>query len=89
VYYAEGITPAPGLHQGQTIAAGQVLATIIRWWPTGLELGWGAGVSTKTYAALSGRWTAQEDADNVASGPGRSFSALIARLGGPAGKVEG
>jgi hypothetical protein len=89
VYYAEGINPAGGLHAGQTVRAGQVMATIIPGWSTGIELGWGAGKSTKTYAAKSGKWSATDDADSVASSAGKSFSALIAGLGGPRGKVEG
>ncbi len=88
VYYAEGITPAAGLRPGQRIAAGQMLARIIPGWATGIELGWGAGRSTETYAAKSGRWSATDDANSVASGPGKSFSALVAALGGPAGRVE-
>jgi hypothetical protein len=89
VYYAEGINPAPGLRSGRRVRAGQVLATIIPGWATGIELGWGAGVSTTTFAEKSGKWTASDDADNVASAAGKSFSSLIAGLGGPAGKVEG
>ena len=89
VYYAEGINPATGLHPGQRVQAGQVLADIIRGWATGIELGWGAGMSTKTYAAKTGRWSASDDADSVASAAGKSFSALITGLGGPAGRVEG
>jgi hypothetical protein len=46
-------------------------------------------VSTRTYAAKSGRWSATDDADSVASAAGKSFSALITALGGPAGRVEG
>jgi hypothetical protein len=89
VYYAEGITPADGLHVGQVLRPGQVVAAIIPWWPTGIELGWGAGISTKTYAAVTGAWSARDDADSVATDAGKSFSALIAKLGGPPGKVEG
>ena len=89
VYYAEGLTPAAGLRPGQRVRAGQVLANIIPGWATGIELGWGAGVSTKTYAEKTGRWTATDDADSVASAAGKSFSSLIAGLGGPAGRVEG
>jgi hypothetical protein len=89
VYYAEGVIPAPGLHVGQTVAAGQAIASIIPDYPTGIELGWGAGASTKTYAEAAGQWSASDDEDNVASAAGKSFSALIAGLGGPAGKVEG
>jgi hypothetical protein len=69
--------------------AGQVLATIIPSWPTGIELGWGAGQSTKSFAALVGGWTSGDDEENFATEAGRSFSALIAHLGGPPGKIEG
>jgi hypothetical protein len=89
VYYAEGINPAPGLRAGQTVRAGQLIANIIPGWSTGIELGWGGGTNTKTYAAKTGKWSASDDADSIASEAGKSFSALIASLGGPPGKVEG
>jgi hypothetical protein len=89
VYYAEGVLPAPHLHVGQTVAAGQAIATIIPDHETGIELGWGAGANTKTYAQAAGQWSATDGEDNLASPAGKSFSALIAALGGPPGKVEG
>jgi hypothetical protein len=89
VYYAEGVIPAPRLHAGQTVAAGQPIARIIPDYETGIELGWGAGANTKTYAEAAGQWSTADDEGNVASPAGRSFSALIAALGGPPGKVEG
>jgi hypothetical protein len=89
VYYAEGVIPADGLQVGQTVSAGQPLATIIPKWPTGIEVGWGAGRGTKAYAKVAGQWSATDDQDNVASAAGRSFSALIAALGGPPGLDEG
>jgi hypothetical protein len=89
VYYAEGIDPATGLHAGSIVRAGQILASIVPGWSTGVELGWGAGVSTKSYAANSGSWTAHDDAHSVASLAGKSFSAMIGSLGGPQGKIEG
>lgn len=89
VFYAEGVVPVPGLSVGQQIAAGQPIATIIPKYPTGIELGWGSGRSTKAYAKVFGQWSPQDDHDNVASPAGRSFSDLIAALGGPPGKVEG
>jgi murein DD-endopeptidase MepM/ murein hydrolase activator NlpD len=89
VYYAEGVNPAANLRVGETVAAGQPIATIVRGWSTGIELGWGAGVSTATYAAETHQWSATSDEDNVPSTAGKSFSALIAALGGPPGKVEG
>ncbi len=89
VYYAEGVIPADGLSVGQTVSAGQTLATIIPKYPTGIELGWGSGKSTKAYAKLAGQWSPTDDEDNIATAAGNSFSALIEALGGPPGKVEG
>jgi hypothetical protein len=89
VYYAEGVNPVAGLRVGETVAAGQPIARIISEWPTGIELGWGAGTSTATYAAATHQWSATNDEDNVPSAAGKIFSALIASLGGPPGKVEG
>jgi hypothetical protein len=89
VYYAEGVNPVPGLHVGEAVRAGQALATIVSGWPTGVEMGWGAGISTRTYAMKTHQWSPRNDADNIASAPGKSFSAMVASLGGPAGRVEG
>jgi murein DD-endopeptidase MepM/ murein hydrolase activator NlpD len=89
VFYAEGVTPVSGLRVGDTISRGQTLATIIPGWPTGIELGWGAGDSTRTYTAKTEGWTAKEDHADHASAAGKSFSELIRALGGPAGKIEG
>ncbi len=89
VFYAEGVIPVDGLSVGQTVSGGQPLATIIPGYPTGIEIGWGAGKGTTTYAAAAGQWSASDDQENVASMAGKSFSALIAALGGPPGKVEG
>jgi hypothetical protein len=89
VFYAEGIEPISGLHKGQTVLAGQEIASIIEGWSTGIEIGWGAGVGTKTYAAQTSGWTTDDDAHSVASPAGLTFSALVTALGGPAGKVEG
>jgi hypothetical protein len=89
VFYAEGLVPAPGLRTGQTISAGQRLARIIPDYPTGIELGWGVGTGTTTYAAKTTGWSPDDDANNVATTAGKRFSALIASLGGPPGIVEG
>jgi hypothetical protein len=89
VYYAEGVQPTAGLRVGETVAAGQPLATLIPGWSTGIELGWAAGKSTTTYAQKMHQWNAANDQGNVASPAGKNFSALIASLGGPPGKVEG
>ena len=89
VFYAEGVIPADGLTVGQTVAAGQPIATIIPKWPTGIELGWASGRSTKAYAKVAGQWSPTDDANNVATPAGKNFSDLIAALGGPPGIVEG
>ena len=89
VYYAEGVNPVPGLRVGETVAAGQPVASLISGWETGIEVGWGAGVSTVTYAAKTHEWNDTSDENSKASAAGKSFSALIAALGGKPGKVEG
>jgi hypothetical protein len=67
VYYAEGVKPAAGLRAGERVAAGQAIASIIRGWATGIELGWGAGISTMTYAAKTHQWSVNSDHDSTAS----------------------
>jgi hypothetical protein len=89
VFYAEGVTPVEGLHVGQTVNAGDTIATIIPKYPTGIEIGWGAGIGTKAYAKVAGQWSPTDDQDNIATAAGKNFSALIAALGGPPGIVEG
>ena len=85
VYYAESISPAPGLHVGQTVHTGQPIASI----NGQIEIGWGSGVGTQPAAQADGQWGSGSDSGNFASPDGKSFSALVASLGGPAGKVEG
>jgi murein DD-endopeptidase MepM/ murein hydrolase activator NlpD len=88
VFYAEGIEPAHGLHVGQRVRAGQTVATLTGS-SGGIEIGWGAGVGTETYAMKVGQWQPGMDDGNTPTAAGRSFSALIASLGGPPGKIEG
>ena len=89
VYYAEGVRPVADLRVGEQIAAGRPIATLIPGWSTGIEIGWGAGVQDKTYAAIKGQWNSDDDAASVPTAAGKSFSALISALGGPPGRVEG
>jgi hypothetical protein len=89
VFYAEGVTPVPGLTVGQVVRAGRPIATLIAGYAAGIEVGWGAGVGTATLAAQRGEWSSTNDTDSIPTGTGRSFSALIAALGGPPGKVGG
>jgi acetyltransferase-like isoleucine patch superfamily enzyme len=85
VFYAEGVVPAQGLHVGQHVSPGQTLVTVTG----GIEVGWGAGIGTESYAMKAGQWSRSMDSGNVATPAGKSFSALIASLGGPPGIVEG
>jgi hypothetical protein len=89
VYYAEGVNPIDGLTVGTIVRAGEAIATIIPDYPTGIELGWAAGDGTKPYAGMTGQWSIAADEHDLATPAGKSFSALIASLGGPPGKVEG
>jgi hypothetical protein len=89
IYFAEGVSPVPGLRAGVTVSAGQVVATIIPHYPTGFEIGWGAGIGTKTYVAITSQWSAADDQDNIPTRAGKAFSALIGSLGGPPGIDEG
>jgi hypothetical protein len=89
VFYAEGVIPVDGLRVGETLSAGQPVATIIPKYPTGIEIGWGGGTGTKAYAKVAGQWSPEDDQNNVATAAGKSFSALLAALGAPPGKVEG
>ena len=85
VYYAESISPASGLHVGQTVRAGEPIASI----NGGIEIGWGSGVGTQPAAQADGQWSGGDDSSNHATPDGKSFSALVAQLGGIPGKVEG
>lgn len=85
VFYAESISPAAGLHVGESVRAGQPIASI----HGGIEVGWGSGVGSQPAAQADGQWAGGDDANNKATADGRSFSALIAQLGGPPGKIEG
>jgi hypothetical protein len=89
VYYAEAINPEPGLEVGDTLRPGQPVAEIIPNSSGGIEIGWASGVGTQPLAQALGQWSGGDDANSVPSPAGKSFSALIAQLGGPPGKVEG
>ncbi|MBV9802566.1 MAG: hypothetical protein JO130_05225 [Solirubrobacterales bacterium] len=89
VYYAEGVSPAAGLHVGETLQAGQPVAEITPGSSSGIEIGWGSGVGTQPAAQADGQWSGGDDSGNYATPDGKSFSALIASLGGPPGKDEG
>jgi hypothetical protein len=78
VYCAEGVRPAGGIYVGRVLQPGQAVAYLIPGWPTGIEIGWGAGIGTATLAWKLGEHT-------YPTPSGESFSAFIASLGGPPG----
>jgi len=85
VYYAESISPTAGLHVGQIVRPGQPIASI----HGGIEIGWASGVGTQPAAQADGQWSGGgDDSSNKATADGKSFSALVAQLGGPPGKDE-
>jgi hypothetical protein len=86
VFYAEGVTPVPGLNVGESVGAGQAIAVIDPQNPAGIEIGWGAGEGTSTYAGKLGQWSAEAENENIPTSAGMSFSALVAATGGPAGR---
>jgi len=88
VFYAEGLAPAPGLRAGAAVRRGQAIAVLDPTNPAGVEIGWGAGDGTRTYAGKAGQWSAGAENENIPTSAGLSFSALIAKLGGPPGKIE-
>jgi len=89
VFYAEGVIPAANLAVGQAVRAGQPIAAIIPGSASGIEIGWGAGIGTETYAAKVGEWSHTADSESIPTIAGKSFSWLIAALGGPPGKIMG
>ena len=84
VYYAEGVTPTVTV--GQTLTAGQPVATIVSGFPTGMELGFAAGNgSEESYANVyGGGYT-----EGTPTAAGVAFSNLVTSLGGPAGTSSG
>jgi hypothetical protein len=82
VYYAEGITP--NVKVGDTLTPGQSIATIVPSSPTGIEIGYGSGIGSQSYASQHGGYT-----EGQLTAAGQAFSNLVKQLGGPAGLVEG
>ena len=80
VYYAEGVTPAPGIYVGRLVRPGRAVARLIPGWSSGIEMGWGANIGTETLAARFRQYS-------YPTRCGRNFSAFIASLGGPPGHL--
>jgi hypothetical protein len=83
VFAAEGV--APTVSVGQTLSAGQPVATIIPGSSTGIEIGFAAGVGQSAYASRYGGGYSE----GQRTAAGQAFSDLVASLGGPAGLPEG
>ena len=86
VYYAEGVTAARHLHVGQTISAGQAIASIIPDYSSGIEVGVGRrcqheDVGGAVWADGEQRARCRQRPDFE---PGGKLRALIAALGGTA-----
>jgi hypothetical protein len=80
VYYAEGVTPAPGIYVGRLVRPGRAVANMIPGWYSGIEAGWAANIGTETLAAKFHQYS-------YPTRCGRNFSAFIASLGGPPGHL--
>ncbi|MBV9804470.1 MAG: hypothetical protein JO130_14815 [Solirubrobacterales bacterium] len=83
VYAAEGVTPTVSI--GQTLSAGQPVATIVPGSSTGVEMGFASGVGESSYASQYGGGYSE----GQLTAAGQAFSNLIASLGAPAGLAEG
>jgi biotin carboxyl carrier protein len=83
VFAAEGVTPTVSV--GQTLSAGQPVATINPGSSTGIEIGFASGVGQSAYASRYGGGYSE----GQLTAAGQAFSNLIASLGGPAGLAEG
>jgi hypothetical protein len=87
VYICEHITPT--VHNGQSVQAGQTIATFIP--GGGIETGWAAapGNPVTTQAAQLSQEAKAGDAGNNRTYCGQAMSDLIQQAGGPAGLTEG
>lgn len=83
VYAAEGVTPTVSV--GQTLSAGQPVATIVSGSSTGVEMGFASGTGESSYASVYGGGYSE----GQMTAAGQAFSNLIASLGAPAGLAEG
>jgi pilus assembly protein CpaE len=82
VYVAEDITPWPGLHAGETVQAGQPIATFGPNRGDGIETGWALPYAEAAYANSQ-----YHEGERTAAG--QDFSNLMQAVGAPAGCAEG
>lgn len=83
VFYAEGVTPTVTV--GQTLTAGEPVATMIPGSSHGIEMGFAAGQGEAAYASVQGG--GYQEGQLTAAG--QAFSNLLASLGAPGGLAEG
>ncbi|HET7047875.1 MAG TPA: hypothetical protein VFI54_06345 [Solirubrobacteraceae bacterium] len=82
IYVAEGVRPT--VVKGQSVKAGQIIATLVPGSSTGIETGLGSGAGTGTYASQHGGYSEGE-----LTAAGQWFSNFLAQLGAAPGLVEG
>ena len=81
VFAAEGVTPTVSV--GQTLSAGQPIATITPGSSTGIEIGFGSGVGESAYASQYGGGYSEGAADR-----GRAGVLRPDRVAGRAGRAD-
>lgn len=87
VYYAEDISSLVSV--GEHVTAGQHIANATGG-SSGIEIGWAAPPGTgETMAASLGQQSHTGDPGSVSTAFGNLMSETIAKLGGPAGKLQG
>jgi hypothetical protein len=86
VYMAEHITVF--VRPGQTVNAGQALATLHFGYPN-LEIGWAAGGGPEAMAIANGHRCTCSDPGGWSSIEGRDMNHLLVRLGAPSGFLQG
>jgi hypothetical protein len=85
VYVAENVTPTVSI--GQTVTVNTVVGLLHNAYPD-MEIGWAADQYGDTMAAVSGQWTAADDAGSVPTAYGLNFNELLMSLGAPSGVIE-
>jgi pilus assembly protein CpaE len=85
VYVAEDITPAPGLHVGEAVLAGQPVATFGPNRGDGIETGW--ALPDPGYAGPVA--SSYYHPDGIRTAAGQSFSDLLQSVGAPPGCING
>jgi murein DD-endopeptidase MepM/ murein hydrolase activator NlpD len=85
VYAAENVAVA--VHRGQTITAGQKIATLRPGFPH-LETGWASGRGPEALAIARGQQCTCGDPGGWSTVEGRNFDRLLVSVGAPAGYLQ-